>query len=554
MTVRLFFYILSMFKSVFGPILLPSIAVTCAILISALCAGRIYAANVLGNPGFETGNLGGWVTFGANNYILTGTAHSGTNCYKVYQAFNGATNYTGIYQDNVSGPGASYSADGWAYTLSSDVLAGQNIAWIEVTFRDGSGNILALYRSSLVTTNTIATGSFPENTWIDLAVTNQYDPNSLVITNTTTTLTAPTGTCSVRYQITFQGDPYYSAGSMYFDDLTLSQIGTAEYGPCWNIIWSDEFNGTNLNTNNWTYDIGNGFESGGYYVSGWGNDELEYYTSNTQNVYVTNGLLHIRALVQSTNGENYTSGRIKSIGLFSTMYGRIEWRAKLPSGIGYWPALWMLPATNTPYGGWPNSGEIDVMENNGSTPNQEGGTIHYGGVNGDDVYSGKTYTFLTGDSVTNFHTYLLEWSTNYINWYVDGHLYENQTSWYANEGTSSSTYPYPAPFNFPFYILMNVAIGGNYLGNPSEASINTNLPGEMQVDYVRVYDQTAPLQISTATANGKVVLSWPTNIVCHLQSQTNLLGSWSDVPNATSPFVTIQAPGSPLVFYRLESP
>jgi beta-glucanase (GH16 family) len=528
-------------------------------IIVALAAATLpsRAANLLGNPGFETGDLSGWMTYGANTYVISNSsiAYNGTNYFKVYQAFSGQINYNGIYQDNVSGPGVAYSADGWAYTLSSDVLAGQNLAWLEVTFRDVSGNVLALYRSAIVSTNAIATGAFPKSTWVDLAVTNQYDPNSYQITNTVKTLTAPSGTSFVRYQIVFQGDQYYSGGSMYFDALTLSQLSAAPFGTNWNIVWSDEFNGNSLNTNNWAYDIGNGFESGGYYVSGWGNNELEYYTSNTQNVYVADGLLHIVALEQQTNGENYTSGRIKSLGLFYTTYGRIEWRAKLPTGTGFWPALWMLPE-NSPYGGWPNCGEIDVMENNGAISNQEGGTIHFGGADGNDVYSGQTYTFLPGDSVTNFHTYLLEWSTNSINWYVDGHLYENQTAWWSNVGTTTSTYPYPAPFNTAFYILMNIAIGGNYLNNPPESSINTNLPGEMDVDYVRVYEPTAPLQILTAQSGGQVILSWPTNIVCHLQSQTNLLqpSNWTDVSNSTNPFAVTPAPTPTSVFYRLESP
>ena len=126
--------------------------------------------------------------------------------------------------------------------------------------------------------------------------------------------------------------------------------------------------------------------------------------------------------------------------------------------------------------------------------------------------------------MTNFHVYLLEWSTNAINWYVDGHLYESRTNWWSNVGTSSSTYPYPAPFNVPFYILMNVAIGGQYLGNPSTNSINASLPGQcswiMSVFIIR----PVRFQLSAGPVNGKVVLSWPTNIVCHLQSQTNSLG------------------------------
>jgi beta-glucanase (GH16 family) len=527
------------------------------LFILAIAAMPSRAANVLSNSGFETGDLGGWTPYSANTYVLDNPsiAHSGNDYFKVYQTFNSQINYNGIYQDNVSGPGAVYSADGWAYTLSSDVMAGQNQAWIEVSFHDAAGNVLALYRSAIITTNTIATGAFPKNTWVDLRVTNQYNPQTYVITNTVSSLVAPPGTSFVRYQIMFQGDQYNSGGSMYFDDLTLNLASATAFGPDWNIVWSDEFNSNALNTNNWTFDIGNGFESGGYYVSGWGNNEDEYYTSDTQNVYVANGYLHIAALIQSTNGCNYTSGRIKSLGLYYTNYGRIEWRAQLPWGTGFWPALWMLPE-NSPYGGWPNSGEIDVMENKGNITNQEGGTIHFGGAGGNDVYFGQTYTFPGSDSVTNFHVYLLDWSTNAISWYVDGHLYETQTNWWSNMGTSTNTFPYPAPFNEPFYILMNVAIGGNYLGNPSTNEINASLPGQMLVDYVRVYEQTAPLEISAAAAKGKVTLSWPTNIVCHLQSKTNLLPSveWADVSNATNPFVMAPASGNAAVFYRLESP
>jgi len=323
-------------------------------------------------------------------------------------------------------------------------------------------------------------------------------------------------------------------------------LGTfTAYGD-WNIVWSDEFNGNSLNPGNWTFDTGNN--------GGWGNKELEYYTSRTNNVYVSDGLLHLRAQLESYGSQNYTSARIKSKGLFYKKYGRFEWRAKLPTGTGFWPALWMLPQSS-PYGGWPNSGEIDVVENKGNIPNKEGGTIHYGGQHG-DVYSGQTYTFPSGDSVANFHTYLLDWTTNKISWYVDGNLYENQINWWSNVGTSTNRYPYPAPFDQPFYIIMNLAIGGNYLGNPSTNSINPSLPGEMQVDYVRVYDQTAPLQIAATQSNGNFVLSWPTNIVCHLQVKTNSLvgGNWFDVGNTTNPFVVSPNPNNVSVFYRLQSP
>src|ERR1051325_4498365 len=250
----------------------------------------------------------------------------------------------------------------------------------------------------------------------------------------------------------------------------------------WNIVWSDEFNGTTIASTNWLFETGNN--------GGWGNNELEYYTSRAQNAYVANGLLHIVARQESFGGFNYTSARMKSQNHFSKEYGRIEFRAKMPSGVGFWPALWML-GDNFPSVGWPACGEIDIMENKGGVPGQVQGTIHYSNASNQHVQSTALYNFPAGNGATNFHSSLLSWATNSIQWYVDGQLYETQTSW------TSSTGPYPAPFNQPFFLIMNLAVGGNYVGNPSTNSINTNAvwPGEMQVDYVRVYDLTPPLQL-----------------------------------------------------------
>jgi beta-glucanase (GH16 family) len=330
-----------------------------------------------------------------------------------------------------------------------------------------------------------------------------------------------------------------------------------------NIVWCDEFNGTTLDTNKWTYDTGNGFwvPDPGYWVGGWGNNELEYYTSRTQNVYVADGYLHLHAQQEAYGGFNFTSGRIKTMDLFAKKYGRLEFRAKLPAGVGFWPAIWMLPQSS-PYGGWPNSGEIDIMENNGSKTNQVGGTIHYGGASGHDVYTGQTFYFPGGDSTANFHVYTLLWKSNSIEWSVDGTVYETQNNWWSNIGTSSSTYPYPAPFDQPFYMLINLAIGGNYLGNPSTNQINASLPGDVVVDYVRVYDQTPPLAISVIPQTGVgFALSWPSNIVCRLQTLTDPAGlahgmssGWVDVPGATSPWVVIPDPGMGSAFFRLVSP
>lgn len=321
-----------------------------------------------------------------------------------------------------------------------------------------------------------------------------------------------------------------------------------------NLVWSDEFNGTSLNTNVWTAETGN--------AVGADNGELEYYTGNTQNVYVANGLLHIVALRQPTNGFFYTSARITTggytddgnlpptPGYFAKLYGHFEFRVKMPKGVGLWPAIWLMPENerNSPYGSWPACGEIDVFENDGAKPTSVQEAIHFGG--GNSFYAG--YGWSNGDSVTNFHVYSLDWTSNAISWSVDGHVSGTATNWW-----SSATYPYPAPFNTPFHLIMNLAVGGSYLGNPGTNAINGSLPGEMLVDYVRVYDHTDPLAISIARANGSISLSWPTNIVCHLQSRTNLDASstndnWIDVEGAPNPFIVLPSNGS--AFYRLVSP
>ncbi len=506
---------------------------------------------VLTNPGFETPGLAGWTTFGPNNYSenTAGIAHGGVNFYKVYGAFTGAQNYTGIYQDNLSAPGAVYSADGWAYTLGSDGggIHGQDAAWIEVSFRDASYNALALYRSAVVTGNNLA-GFGGTNTWFNLPITNQCSFTNAsapilfpgTITNGAVSLVAPAGTAYVRYQVVFAQGPDNANASMFFDDLTLNQTGgTSPPATQWNIVWSDEFNGASVDANKWTFETGNGGSN-----PGWGNQELEYYTGRTNNAYVHDGLLHIIARQESMGGFSFTSARMKTQGLYAPTYGRIEWRAAMPAGVGMWPGLWMLGA-NISSAGWPGCGEIDVAETKGTELTQVHGSLHSG--------SDETgiYTFAE-DSITNFHNYMVDWEPGSISFSVDGHVYETQASWTSADG------PFPTPFNAPEFLLMNLAVGGNFVGNPSVAGIEagTAFPVEIQVDYVRVFQKTAPLQIAAAQTNGQVVLTWPTNIVCHLQAQTNSLagGSWTDVANATSPVIIMPNQNNASVFYRLESP
>ncbi|HWB52762.1 MAG TPA: family 16 glycosylhydrolase, partial [Tepidisphaeraceae bacterium] len=254
------------------------------------------------------------------------------------------------------------------------------------------------------------------------------------------------------------------------------------------MTWSDEFNSGSTATDlaGWSYDIGNG-------QSGWGNNEQEYYTNSAANVSVSTtggvGALHIDAIKQSINGYNYSSARIKTNTVFSQTYGVIEFRAKLPAGQGLWPAVWMMPENST-YGGWPTSGEIDILESKGQETSLVQGSLHSGPAwNQED---NQTQTFSgsglepQGFSTTAWHTYDLEWdngSPGTFKWYVDGVAYETQTGgWYVPSHVPIGDRE--APFDQPFYLLINLAVGGNYSGTPNLAS---NTPYDMAIDYVRAY-------------------------------------------------------------------
>ncbi|WP_378912730.1 family 16 glycosylhydrolase [Metabacillus iocasae] len=251
----------------------------------------------------------------------------------------------------------------------------------------------------------------------------------------------------------------------------------------WTKVWGDEFNDGQIDSSKWTFDLTNGHSVG---LPGWGNNELQYYTNRVENVREEDGNLVIEARKEEYEGFGYTSARIKTKGLFSKKYGKFEIRASAPTGKGYWPAIWMLPEKNV-YGGWAASGEIDIMEGWGSKPHTIAGTIHYGQEWPNNGYSGAEYELKDGKTIEDFHTYAIEWEPGEIRWYVDGELYSTKNDWYSQSPGQPANNAYPAPFDEEFHLIMNLAVGGNFDGNPDE---NTMFPKSMKIDYVRVYELT----------------------------------------------------------------
>ncbi|MEW6006027.1 MAG: family 16 glycosylhydrolase [Stygiobacter sp.] len=244
----------------------------------------------------------------------------------------------------------------------------------------------------------------------------------------------------------------------------------------WKLVWSDEFDGTSINPSYWTFETGTG-------TNGWGNNELQYYTNRTENAKIENGMLVITARQESYAGRNYTSARMKTQGKKSFKYGKIEARMKLPVGKGSWPAFWML-GDNITFVGWPKCGEIDIMEHINSDPSVYG-TIHYDD-NGHVSKGGNTST-----DVTQFHVYSIEWDSNTIKWFVDGRQYYFV---YIVNGVNSTE-----EFHNPFFIILNLAIGGNWPGNPDGSM---QFPISMYVDYVRVYELVTDVKkIGTEISN-----------------------------------------------------
>ncbi|HAP63856.1 MAG TPA: glycoside hydrolase family 1, partial [Cytophagales bacterium] len=245
---------------------------------------------------------------------------------------------------------------------------------------------------------------------------------------------------------------------------------------CLSLVWSDEFDYTGKpNPELWDYDLGG---------NGWGNNELQYYTDSESNASVADGVLTITARKETLEESGYTSARLVSREKGDWLYGRFEIRAKLPTGRGTWPAIWMLP-TDWEYGGWPESGEIDIMEHVGYDQGKIHGTVHT------QAYHHSIGTQVGGstslaDASTAFKTYAIEWTEDRIDWFVDDRLYFT----FQNQGATFAEWP----FDKRFHLLLNIAIGGSWGG--VEGVDDSIFPQTMEVDFVRVYKLEETLEIS----------------------------------------------------------
>ncbi len=240
---------------------------------------------------------------------------------------------------------------------------------------------------------------------------------------------------------------------------------------CESLIWADEFDGAGLDSTRWNIEVND---------YGGGNNELQYYTDRQENVKVQDGKLVITALKENYLTREYTSARINSKYKGDWKYGRIEAMIRLPEGQGMWPAFWMLP-TEQVYGGWPNSGEIDIMELVGHEPSTVHGTLHYGPPR---QFTGGSYTLPSGKFSDDFHVFSIQWNPDSINWFVDGILYSTKNADSVTQWL---------PFREKFHVILNLAVGGNWPGSPDGTTV---FPQTMEVEYVRVYGNLADQEIT----------------------------------------------------------
>lgn len=280
--------------------------------------------------------------------------------------------------------------------------------------------------------------------------------------------------------------------------MPVPTISVAKKTAGWSLVWQDEFNGSGIDKEKWSFQIN---------CAGGGNNELQCYTDKTKNAFIKDGTLHIQALKESVSGfdgwdgisgnlvsRDYSSARMLTQYKADWRYARVEVNAKLPYGQGIWPAIWMMPSYDV-YGNWPLSGELDLMEavnlkTGGINDNLLVQTIHFGDRSPDNRFIANNYQ-PTFDVTAGFHTYAVEWQQGEIRWYVDQALVSTQTqqAWYTRGNIPPSFLTTEArPFDQEFHLLLNLAVGGIWPGPPDDS---TRFPQTLLVDYVRVYECSA---------------------------------------------------------------
>ena len=258
---------------------------------------------------------------------------------------------------------------------------------------------------------------------------------------------------------------------------TEAADGEMEIPAGYHLVWNDEFDGTELNEADWNYEE---------HEVGWVNHELQEYIPSSDYAFVKDGELVIQPVKTEDDKGNvsYASGRVNTQNKHDYKYGRFEARIKVPEGKGFLPAFWMMPQDESFYGQWPKCGEIDIMEVLGNNTTMNYGTVHYG-----EPHEQKqgSYTLTDGDFSKEYHVYAVEWEPGEIRWYVDGNQYYQTSDWFtAVEGEEEK--PYPAPFNQPFHVILNVAVGGDWPGDPDDSTIFDER-ASMRVDYVRIFQK-----------------------------------------------------------------
>ena len=414
--------------------------------------------NRLANPGFELGESWqrpagyvnhAWSATGDAIYNSTDTftALEGTHAEKIWGFYSGTVPNDSEHFLALTDltPGDTHTFTVEALTHEDDAVSGGSHAELFLRFTSSDGAVIAEHTSAVrIDADT------ERSTWIPLTVTAD----------------APEGAAGGALGLRFHLADWSAGGAVYLDAASWTSTGTGRVDGERLLVWSDEFSGDTLDTDKWTHELLPAYTY---------NNELQTYTDRAENSALSDGQLVITARNESYEGAAYTSARLNTAGKGDWTYGRFEGMLQVPSGVGTWPALWMLP-TDWAYGAWPDSGEIDIMEHVGCDPDVVHGTVHTGAYNHllDTQQGGSTST----DATSSFHLYAVEWTADTMVFSLDNQPYFT----FTNDGTGSAD---SWPFDQAFHFVVNLAVGGDwggYCGVDSGA-----FPQEYRLDWVRVY-------------------------------------------------------------------